>query len=176
MPGSGQRESGTARLEQAVTAYREALKEYTRERVPLELGHDPDEPRQCAPERSAERESGTARLEQAVAAYRAALEGAHPRARAARTGRTTQMNLGNALVSLAEREPWRLGSAQPGTARLEQAVAAYREALKEYTRERVPLELGHDRDEPRQCALEHRGAQARHRACWSRRLRPTARP
>ncbi len=32
----GERESGTARLEEAVAAYREALKEWTRERVPLE--------------------------------------------------------------------------------------------------------------------------------------------
>jgi hypothetical protein len=31
----GERESGTARLEEAVAAYRDALKEYTRERVPL---------------------------------------------------------------------------------------------------------------------------------------------
>ena len=34
--GSGERESGTARLEEAVAAYREALKEYTRERAPLD--------------------------------------------------------------------------------------------------------------------------------------------
>ena len=32
----GERESGTARLEEAVAAYREALKEWTRERVPLD--------------------------------------------------------------------------------------------------------------------------------------------
>jgi hypothetical protein len=31
----GERESGTGKLEEAVLAYREALKEYTRERVPL---------------------------------------------------------------------------------------------------------------------------------------------
>ena len=31
-------------------------------------------------------------------------------------------------------------SVESGTARLEEAVAAYREALKENTRERVPLE------------------------------------
>lgn len=44
----------------------------------------------------------------------------------------TQNNLGNAL--------WRLGERESGTARLEEAVEAYREALKEYTRERVPLQ------------------------------------
>ena len=32
----GERESGTARLEEAVAAYRAALEEWTRERVPLE--------------------------------------------------------------------------------------------------------------------------------------------
>jgi phage gp16-like protein len=37
----------------------------------------------------------------------------------------TQMNLGNALETLGERES--------GTGKLEEAVAAYREALKEYT-------------------------------------------
>ena len=45
---------------------------------------------------------------------------------------TTQNNLGNALGVLGERES--------GTARLDEAVAAYREALKEQTRERVPLD------------------------------------
>ena len=40
-------------------------------------------------------------------------------------------NLGSALTSLGERES--------GTARLEEAVAAYRAALEEWTRERVPF-------------------------------------
>ena len=69
----GERESGTARLEEAVAAYRAALEERTRARVPLQwamtqmnLGN--------ALWTLGERESGTARLEEAVAAYRAALE------------------------------------------------------------------------------------------------------
>ncbi|QLH37681.1 MAG: tetratricopeptide repeat protein [Defluviicoccus sp.] len=45
---------------------------------------------------------------------------------------TTQNNLGLALQTLGERES--------GTARLEDAVTAYRAALQEYTRERVPLQ------------------------------------
>jgi len=68
----GERESGTARLNEAVAAYRDALQEYTRERVPLDwamtqnnLGN--------ALSSLGERESGTARLEEAVAAYRDAL-------------------------------------------------------------------------------------------------------
>ena len=44
----------------------------------------------------------------------------------------TQNNLGNALSTLGERES--------GTARLEEAVTAYRAALEERTRERVPLD------------------------------------
>jgi dTDP-4-amino-4,6-dideoxygalactose transaminase len=44
----------------------------------------------------------------------------------------TQMNLGIALEMLGERES--------GTARLTEAVAAFREALQENTRVRVPLE------------------------------------
>jgi hypothetical protein len=44
----------------------------------------------------------------------------------------TQSNLGGALRTLGERES--------GTAKLEEAVVAYREALKERTRERVPLD------------------------------------
>jgi hypothetical protein len=44
----------------------------------------------------------------------------------------TQTNLGAALKVLGERES--------GTARLEEAIAAFREALQEYTRARVPLE------------------------------------
>ena len=44
----------------------------------------------------------------------------------------TQNNLGNALATLGEHES--------GTARLEEAIEAYREALKERSRERVPLQ------------------------------------
>ena len=44
----------------------------------------------------------------------------------------TQSNLGAALAALGEREG--------GPERLEQAVAAYTEALKERTRARVPLD------------------------------------
>jgi Tetratricopeptide repeat len=43
---------------------------------------------------------------------------------------TTQNNLGNALSTLGARES--------GTARLEEAVAAFRAALEEWTREAAP--------------------------------------
>jgi hypothetical protein len=68
----GERESGTVRLEEAVAAYRAALQEWTRERVPLQwvttqnnLG--------AALQMLGERQSGTVRLEEAVAAFEACL-------------------------------------------------------------------------------------------------------
>jgi tetratricopeptide (TPR) repeat protein len=69
----GERENGTERLLDAVEAYRDALKEWTRERVPLQwamtqnnLGN--------ALWTLGERENGTERLLEAVEAYRDALE------------------------------------------------------------------------------------------------------
>ena len=56
-----------------------------------------------------------------MAAYRAALE-ERTRERVPLDWAMTQMNLGNALVTLGERES--------GTARLEEAVAAYNGALE----------------------------------------------
>jgi tetratricopeptide (TPR) repeat protein len=126
----GERESGTARLDEAVAAYAQALKEYTRERVPLDwartqmnLG--------AALQKLGERESGTARLDEAVAAFREALK-ERTRERVPLDWAMVQNNLGNAL--------WTLGEREGGTARLEEAVTAFREALKERTRERVPLD------------------------------------
>jgi len=115
-------------LSEAITAYRDVLKEYIRE--PLDwamtqnnLGN--------ALSRLGEREAGTARLEEAVTAYRDALKES-TRERVPLDWAMTQNNLGNALQTLDGREP--------GTARLEEAVTAYRDALEEQTRERVPLD------------------------------------
>jgi tetratricopeptide (TPR) repeat protein len=126
----GERESGTAKLEEAVVAFREALNEHTRERVPLDwamtqtnLG--------TALMRLGEREGGTAKLEEAAAACREALK-ERTRERVPLDWARTQNTLGNALRVLGERES--------GTGKLEEAIAAYREALKERTRERVPLD------------------------------------
>jgi hypothetical protein len=69
----GGRESGTARLEEAVVAYHAALEELTRERVPLQWAANQVSLGNALWTLGA-RESGTARLEEAVAAYRAALE------------------------------------------------------------------------------------------------------
>ena len=126
----GERESGTARLDEAVAAYRAALQERTRERVPLQWAATQNN-LGLALWSLGERESGTARLDEAVEAFRAALQ-ERTRERVPLDWAMTQNNLGSALQRLGERES--------GTARLDEAVAAYRAALQEWTRERVPLD------------------------------------
>jgi hypothetical protein len=68
----GQQAGSNEDLQQAVAAYRDALKEYTRERVPLDWAMTQNN-LGTALWTLGERESGTARLEEAVAAYRDAL-------------------------------------------------------------------------------------------------------
>ena len=84
-----------------MAAFREALKERTRERVPLQwamtqynLG--------AALTSLGERESGTGRLEDAVVAYRAALS-EFARERVPLQWEATQKNLDRALKALADR-------------------------------------------------------------------------
>src|SRR5262249_33354807 len=115
----GEREGGTARLEEAVAACRAALEEWARDRVPLDwartqanLGN--------ALANLGEREGGTAHLEEAVAAYRAALE-EWTRDRVPLDWATAQNNLGNALQALGDRES--------GTAHLTEAIAAWEACL-----------------------------------------------
>jgi tetratricopeptide (TPR) repeat protein len=115
----GQQAGDNEALQQAVAAYRAALAECTRERVPLQwattqnnLGN--------ALRALGGRESGTGRLEEAVAAYCAALA-EFTRERVPLDWAMTQNNLGNALSTLGERES--------GTGRLEEAVDAFRAAL-----------------------------------------------
>ena len=146
----GEREGGIARLEEAAAAFREALKENTRERVPLDwaktqinLGD--------ALRTLGEREAGTARLEEAVGDFFEALK-ENTRERVPLEWAKTQTGLGNALRALGERDG--------GTAQLE-PVAAIREALKETTRERAPFDWAKYPDQPRQCASNYRSARER---------------
>ena len=97
----GDQKGDSNSLNEAVTAYNQALKEWTRERVPLDwamtqnnLGN--------ALWRLGERESGTERLEAAVAAYREALK-ERTRERVPLDWAMTQNNLGSALRTLGER-------------------------------------------------------------------------
>ena len=68
----------------------------------------------------------------------------------------TQNNLGSALETLGERES--------GTAQLEEAVAAYRVALEELTRERAPLQWAATEMDARQCARNARHPRERNSA------------
>jgi tetratricopeptide (TPR) repeat protein len=63
----GKRESGTRRLEEAVSAFREALEERIRERVPLEWAQTQNNLGNAL-QALGQRESGTKRLEEALVA------------------------------------------------------------------------------------------------------------
>ena len=126
----GERENGSERLLEAVGAYRDALKERTRERVPLDWAMTQNNLGNALWTLGG-RENGTERLLEAVDAYRDALK-EWTRERAPLQWATTQNNLGTALQTLGAREN--------GSERLLEAVDAYRDALKEWTRERVPLD------------------------------------
>src|SRR6516162_11514165 len=80
--------------------YREALKEQTRERVPLAWAQTQNN-LGLALWHLGEREGRTARLEEAVVAYREALK-ERTRERVPLDWAQTQSNLGNALSSLGE--------------------------------------------------------------------------
>lgn len=98
----GQMERGTARLKEAVVAYREALEEFTRERAPArwaaiqgDLG--------VTLWRLGERQDGTMELKEAVLAFQAALQ-VVTRDRAPLPWAMTKCALGFPLARLAERE------------------------------------------------------------------------
>jgi tetratricopeptide (TPR) repeat protein len=121
----GERESGTTRLEEALSAHRSALQERTRDRVPLDWAKTQHR-LGCALWRLGERERGTEKLEQAVAAFSAALE-EQTRELVPLEWAQTQSNYGSALRTLGERER--------GTSRLKDAIVAFRAALEVRTRE-----------------------------------------
>jgi len=136
----GERESGTARLEEAVVAYRDALKERTRERVPLDwaatqynLGN--------ALSTLGERASGTARLEEAVAAYRDALK-ERTRERVPLGWASSTGNQGVTLRLLAERRS-DLAMAERSLAQITEAFETFREAhhapSATYYKAQIPL-------------------------------------
>jgi tetratricopeptide (TPR) repeat protein len=125
----GRREGGTARLDESVATYREALRQCTRKRAPLDWAKTHNN-LGVALRMLGEREGGSVLLDEAVTAFREALK-EWTRDRAPLDWAGAQNNLGNALGIL--------GTRQSGTTRLDEAVVAYREALKEWSRERVPL-------------------------------------
>jgi tetratricopeptide (TPR) repeat protein len=125
----GQEQAQSASLEAAVAVFREALKEFTRERTPVEWAetqHDLGVVLSIL----GTREAGTGKLEEALVAFREALKEL-TRERQPLGWATTQANLGAALGILGQREN--------GTDRLKESVAASHEALKEFTRKRQAL-------------------------------------
>jgi tetratricopeptide (TPR) repeat protein len=115
----GERERGTAHLEEAVAAYRAALEEWTRDRVPRDWAATQNDLGNAL-ERLGQRESGTARLEEAVAAYGAALE-ERPRDRVPLQWAKSTGSQGIALMLLAER----LGDATRARTAVQQIEVAF---------------------------------------------------
>lgn len=123
----GEREAGTARLQEALDVLYEAVQLQAREGDPrawamtqTNLGN--------AFSALGARETGKVRLQSAVDAYQKALE-VQTRVGDPQGWLMTQNNLGNALRALGEREIT-LGEADAGTARLQKAVEAYHRVLE----------------------------------------------
>lgn len=117
-------------IEEAVISYREVLKEFTREKVPLRWAMTQNS-LGTALTSMGNRKGSTSQIEEAVVVLREALK-VLIQDKVPLDWARTQGNLGVALSSLGERED--------STSHLEEAVIAYREALKEFTRERAPLD------------------------------------
>jgi tetratricopeptide (TPR) repeat protein len=109
----GGRENGTAKLEEAIAAYREALKEQTRERAPLDWARTQNYLGTAL--------AGTAKLEEAIAAFHEALKEYTPD-RAPLQEAAIQNKVDIVLSILGERKS--------GTSKLEEA-ARVRALLKE---------------------------------------------
>jgi tetratricopeptide (TPR) repeat protein len=116
-------------LKKAVTTYRDVLQEWTRERVPVDWAMTQMNLGNALATLGEWEESGTTQLKEAVAAFREALEALKEaeatRERVPLLWAATQVGLGHALAILGERAS--------DTMQLDQAVDAYREALKELT-------------------------------------------
>ena len=102
----GMRKSGTAEFDEAVVAYREALKEQSRERAPLDWARTQNNLGYVL-WKLAERDSGTARLEEAIAAYREALK-ERTRDRAPLEWAVSTGDLGVTSMQLARRKRMRV--------------------------------------------------------------------
>jgi tetratricopeptide (TPR) repeat protein len=107
------------KLEEAVVAFREALKEWTRERAPLDWATSQNNLGNALSSLGG-RESGTAKLEEAVAAYREALK-ERTREQAPLQWGTSLGNEGVTLMLMAERR----GNAAMAETALSQITAAF---------------------------------------------------
>ena len=138
----GERESGTARLEEAVAAYRAALEE-GRASGFRSNGRRRRTISAMRSERSASGRAGR----------RGSRRRSRPIARRWRNGRASGFRSMGDDAEQSRRCAPTLGERESGTARLEEAVAAYRAALEEWTRERVPLDWAEDAAQSRRTAF-----------------------
>jgi tetratricopeptide (TPR) repeat protein len=112
-------ETGTMRLEEAILAFRAALQERTRDRVPLDWARTQHN-LGVALYALGERLSSAARLEEAAKAFCAALKERSVE-RNLLDWAATRIGLGNVLVSLGTREG--------GVTRLRESIEIYRDVL-----------------------------------------------
>ena len=119
----GERESGMAKLEEAVAAYREALKELTRERMPLQWATT-EHNLGLALRDIGERGDGIVRLEEAAGAFRDAIKERTLEV-APRDWVLSNLRLGNCLTLIAHRsrDPARAGEAIEALARARDVIA-----------------------------------------------------
>ena len=114
-------------LVMAIDNYRLVLKEWTRERVPLNWARTQNNLGNAL-RALGRREAGTERLEQAVQSYKGALE-EWPRESVPLDWARSQINLGETFIEL--------GRGEAGTERQEQALAVFDAVLKECTSDRM---------------------------------------
>jgi tetratricopeptide (TPR) repeat protein len=126
----GERESAHTTLRDAVDVFRATLKEYTRDRVPIQWAKTQNN-LGSALRALGQRQSGTDNLCEAVDACRAALQ-VVTRDRTPLDWAAIQNNLGAALMTLGQRD------SDPAT--LREAVDAHRAALEEWTRDSMPVQ------------------------------------
>jgi len=115
-------------LQKAINAYEDALKEWTRDKVPLQWAATKNN-LGAALSTLGERGDDAA-LQKAINAYEDALK-ERTRDKVPLDWAMTKNNLGNALSTLGRRGD---------DAALEKAINAYEDALKEWTRDKVPLD------------------------------------
>ena len=152
----GTRERHRAPAKRPSTAYRDALQEWTRERVPLDWAMTQNN-LGIALSTLGERESGTERARRGRRPPIATRCRNGPASACRSNGPMTQNNLGNALSDArGTRERHRARSKTPST--------AYRDALQGMDPRARAARLGDDAEQPRQRALDARGTRERHRA------------
>ena len=141
-------------LQHAVAAYRAALQEFTRERVPLQWAMTQNDLGNALL-RLGERESGTARLDRGGRSLSRSPEGMDARARAAAMGDDPEQS--RQCVVEARRARERHGAARRGGRGLSRSPEG------KDARARAAA-LGHDPEQSRQCVVEARRARERHGA------------